>query len=178
MAVCSDRSLDDCAVCSLPEALGMHVLGMSKSNLDLKGAKGPKLELDYLRLVYAAKELQRLGEGSATYLCVMTSEIEQRISVWARKYDAQGVVTVVVPPSDAIDRNRLSEEKRNNIDGMIEGTMGASSGGKSDASYGRDAGEEYLRLTILSEHPGLVESQDKREFPFNVNWDFYGVYDT
>ena len=156
----------------------MHVLGMSKSNLDLKGAKGPKLELDYLRLVYAAKEFKKRGEHSVQYLCVMTAEISQRISVWAKKYEAEGIVKVIVPPSGAIDRNRLSEEKRNNMDGMIEGTVGTSSGGKSDASYGRDAGEDYLRLIVLSEHAGLVECQEKRDFPFKVNWDFYGLCDT
>ena len=33
-----------------------HILGMVKRNLDMKGAKGPKLELDFLRLVYAVKD--------------------------------------------------------------------------------------------------------------------------
>jgi len=30
-----------------------HILGMAKSFEDLKGARSPILELDYLRLVYA-----------------------------------------------------------------------------------------------------------------------------
>ena len=35
-----------------------HILGMAKSNLNLRGAKAQKLELDYLRLIYAVKGIR------------------------------------------------------------------------------------------------------------------------
>ena len=52
-----------------------HILGMAKSHLDLRGAKAPKLELDYLHLIYAVKEIREKGESAQGYLVVMTEEI-------------------------------------------------------------------------------------------------------
>ena len=42
-----------------------HVLGMAKSHLNLNGAKREKLELDYLRLAYAVKDLESARKGCA-----------------------------------------------------------------------------------------------------------------
>jgi len=44
-----------------------HILGMAKSFLDLKGVKSQKLELYYLRLVYAVKDLRK-GRDDQRYL--------------------------------------------------------------------------------------------------------------
>lgn len=61
-----------------------HVLGMAKSHLDLKGAKGPKLELDFLRLVYAVKELRARGDQANGYLLVMEEDIASRVKSWIK----------------------------------------------------------------------------------------------
>ncbi|MGH7645352.1 MAG: hypothetical protein ACREMR_07170, partial [Gemmatimonadales bacterium] len=63
-----------------------HVLGMAKRHLDLNGAKAPKLELDYLRLVVAVRELRLRGQAAVGYLLVMTPTIKRRTQAWANKY--------------------------------------------------------------------------------------------
>ena len=68
-----------------------HVLGMAKSALDLRGAKGPKLELDYLRLLYAVKELRKRGDNAQGYLIVLTEPIHERTRQWENKYLAGGM---------------------------------------------------------------------------------------
>jgi len=67
-----------------------HVFGMAKSHLDLKGAKGPKLELDFLRLVYVIKDFRSKGKQATGYMAVLTDQIAQRVNGWAHKYDAKG----------------------------------------------------------------------------------------
>ena len=71
-----------------------HILGTSTSNLDFKGAKGPKTELDYLRLVYAVKEIKKQGDDAQGYLVVMTDEMLNRVSQWEHKYRGKGHVKV------------------------------------------------------------------------------------
>ncbi len=68
------------------------VLGMAKSNIDLRGANSPRTELDYLRLAYAVKELRRSGEGAKGYLLVRTQRIVDRTRKWETKYRCEGVV--------------------------------------------------------------------------------------
>ena len=50
----------------------MQILGMAKSHLDLEGAKGPKLELDFLKIAYALAWLNVIGESGKGYLLVLT----------------------------------------------------------------------------------------------------------
>lgn len=151
-----------------------HVLGMAKSNLDLSGAKGPKLELDLLRLAYAAKALSERGATCSCYLCVMNEPVAKRVAAWKRRYDAEKLVEVIVVPSGAVDAFRLLAEKRSNVQGMLNGTQGIAVEGKSEARYGRDAGEDYLHETIRKRHPGVRTVSDKVLLPLSVQWDFYG----
>lgn len=55
-----------------------HVFGMAKSSLDLLGAKRQKLELDFLRLVYACQHYQANGCQAFGYLAVTSAAIEQQ----------------------------------------------------------------------------------------------------
>ncbi len=103
-----------------------HILGMVKRNLDLKGAKGPKLELDFLRLVYAVKELRRSGNEAKGYLLVMTSPIAQRVAAWQAKYQAGDSVVVEIASLSAEQLGTIQAEVRANIDGMVAGTVGTS----------------------------------------------------
>ena len=86
-----------------------QIIGMAKSNLDLRGAKGPKLELDFLRLVYAVKEAKRENQETKAYLLVMTEKIKNRVNEWAKKYNAEGLVeTIVLDLSE--DEQRWSQD--------------------------------------------------------------------
>jgi len=152
-----------------------HIFGMAKSNLDLKGAKGPKLELDYLRLVYAAKEHKRKGLDSGAFLLVMTPEIANRVETWNKKYDAEGVVNVVTAIMSVSQKEAMSEEKKNNIQGMVAGTTGGTVSGRSDAKVGKEIGESQLRRAIMEEYPEVKEIREESKFPYAVRWDFYGV---
>jgi hypothetical protein len=63
-----------------------HVLGMAKSFLNLEGARSQKLELDYLRLIYAVKEIRKRGDSALGYLVVLTPQIGIRLKQWENKY--------------------------------------------------------------------------------------------
>jgi hypothetical protein len=152
-----------------------HILGMAKSNLDLRGAKGLKLELDLLRLVYAVKELRsRVREEAQGYLLVMTQGIAERAMSWMQKYEAGDAVVVVEAGLSHGDLAALRAEKNRNVAGMVAGTLGEVVGDQSDAALGKRLGEKELRNLIISKEPGANEITDERKFPFGVRWDFYG----
>lgn len=152
-----------------------HVLGMAKSHLDLRGAKGPKLELDLLRLVYAVKELRsREREEAQGYLLVMTRRIAERAKSWMKRYEAGDAVVVVAAGLSQGDLAALRAEKNRNVAGMVAGTLGEVVGDQSDAAFGKRLGEEELRNLIRSKESGANEITDESQFPFGVRWDFYG----
>ncbi|MEL6133200.1 MAG: hypothetical protein AAFR59_07510 [Bacteroidota bacterium] len=64
-------------------------LGMTKSNLDLKGVKPIKLELDFLRMVYF---IERYEEIQCGYLVVTTEQIRTRVNGWKQKYDIDDAI--------------------------------------------------------------------------------------
>ena len=111
-----------------------HVLGMAKSQLDLRGAKSQKLELDYLRLIYAVKEIRKQRDHAIGYLAVLTPGILDRVKQWETKYQAEGFVKVMYIPLPSSDRNRLEKEKTSNIAGMVAGATGGEVGERSSAT--------------------------------------------
>lgn len=151
-----------------------HILGMAKRNLDLDGAKGPKLELDYLRLVYAVNELRRRGEDAKGYLLVMTENIANRVATWQEKYQATDAVMVKVAPLTGEQRSALKAEVQANTAGMIAGTLGEDVAGKSNATVGGNFGEELLKQVIEVNEPGVLRNMNEREYPFKIRWDYYG----
>jgi len=151
-----------------------HVLGMAKSHLDLKGAKGPKLELDFLRLVYTVKELRARGDQAKGYLTVMEKGIATRVDSWIEKYQAGDTVVVEVAGLSADEREALKAEKKRNVAGMIAGSLGSTVGNQSNAELGKRAGEDALRRLVISREPGVQEIKDEGVFPLGIRWDFYG----
>ena len=152
-----------------------RVLGMVKSNLDIRGAKGPKLELDCLRLVYSVRCLRQSGDSAIGYLVVMTPKIAKTVNGWISRYDARDSVKVIVASLSAEQMLKLAAEKEENRQGMVAGTIGKPADGRSDASYGQSLGEEILRESIRQLEPGLKEVTNKALFPFGIRWDYYGV---
>jgi len=112
------------------------------------------LELDYLRLVYAAKEHKRKGLDSGAFLLVMTPEIANRVETWNKKYDAEGVVNVVTAIMSVSQKEAMSEEKKNNIQGMVALTRRSiSTLGRTGPAFSNSANpSEEGRLT-RSLHP-------------------------
>ena len=152
-----------------------HILGMSKLYIDFKGAKGPKLELDYLRLVYAVKEMRKQGENAQGYLVVMTDEMVSRVSQWEYKYQGKGHVEVISASLADRIRHKLENEKAANLAGMIEGLIGDKAAGRSNAYIGREIGEGALTEIIQRLEPNIQRVWDENKFPLGIRWDFYGV---
>lgn len=151
-----------------------YILGMAKRSLDLTGAKGPKLELDYLRLVYAVNELRRTGADAKGYLLVMTDNIAKRVAIWQEKYQAGDAVMVIVAKPTYKQLSALKAEVLANTAGMIAGTLGEDVSGKSNATVGGQFGEEQLRYFIEENEPGVLRNMSELEYPFQIRWDFYG----
>ena len=152
-----------------------HILGMAKSHLDLRGAKGPKLELDYLRLVYAVREMRKQGHSAQGYLVVMTDEILNRVRQWEYKYRGKECVEVLSVPLPSRARRTLENEKARNLAGMVAGSTGGKAGVRSNADTGRNTGETALTEIILRLEPSVQRVRDENRFPLGIRWDFYGV---
>jgi len=153
-----------------------HILGMVKRNLDMKGAKGPKLELDFLRLVYAVKELRGSGDEAKGYLLVMTPAIAQRVAAWQAKYQAGDSVTVLTAQLSQEELDTIQAEVRANIEGMVAGTVGEDVAGRSDATAGAQIGEDLLRQLVESHEQGVTPCQNERNVPFRIRWNYYGTH--
>jgi len=95
--------------------------------------------------------------------------------VWAKKYEAEALVTCVLCQVPADDLQALQREKASNVEGMIAGTQRKTTGRRSEASVGRRVGEQALRDAILKAEPSACEITDTRQMPFGIHWDFYGT---
>jgi hypothetical protein len=154
-----------------------HVFGMAKSSLDLLGAKRQKLELDFLRLVYACQHYQANGCQAFGYLAVTSAAIEQQVAKWATKYLVPpGLVQLVVPTlSDAEQQSLLAEKGRNRL-GNLAKADAAVLLKDADGSFGRDLLEAALESSILKQHTALRGSAAVGGYPMGVQWDYYGSY--
>ena len=152
----------------------MHILGMAKSHLDLEGAKGPKLELDFLKIAYALVRLNANGEHGKGYLLVLTEAIGKRANAWTEKYATGNSIEVIVGNLTVRELDALREEKTKNKQGMILGVEGREIEGKSNANVGQKIGETKLREEIQKRHPDVSRIDDPRKYPLRINWDFYG----
>lgn len=154
-----------------------HILGMAKSFLDLKGAKSPKLELDYLRLVFAVDDLRRRGDRAQGYLIVLTPQILDCVKKWENKYRVKDSVKIIEVSLSNLAKNRLLLEKKSNIDGMVVGTTGGKVGDRSNANFSRQIGERALKDKILELELGVKQIIDESKYPYYIRWDFYGILD-
>lgn len=152
-----------------------HVLGMAKRCLDLRGAKGPKLELDYLRLLYVVKELRSRGEEAHGYLLVLTPEIRSVTLRWRAKYKGDGAVTVLVAKLSEAERSLIEREIEVNTAGMLYGSFGLDGGNQSSAVEGAAVGEAHLEALIKVHEPEVSHITRQAELPFDIRWDYYGI---
>lgn len=152
----------------------MHVLGMAKSSLCLKGAKASKLELDFFKLAFTVTKLRASNEEAIGYLQVLSPIGEDRAQRWVTKYQAAGIVEILFSSLDDRELAALVEEKTRNAFGLL--TAPATKGaGLSLASIGRQLGESVLERGVLARHPAAIRVDDKRRFPFGILWDYYGI---
>lgn len=148
---------------------------MAKRHLDLRGAKGPKLELDFLRLAVAVARLRQDGDDAKGYLLVMTPTIRKRTEAWVTKYETEDTVEVVSIDLTESELRQLKAEVSANTEGMMLGTQGRPVGNRSNARSGGHLAEDKLRAMIEDREPGMQRVNDPSKFPLKVQWDYYGV---
>jgi hypothetical protein len=166
-----------------------YILGMAKSPLKVdKGSyngiadgfaksiqSGParSLELDFLRLVYAASTLRSKGHTVHAYLMVTTPQIVEMVDNWEKKYQAEGLVTVRHPELTKKEIDNLVSEKTKNRTANTPFSVNKETNARAD--QGRNLIEEKLVAYIEAKH-GVGESIKKeKEMPFQVRWDYCRV---
>lgn len=156
----------------------LHVLGMAKSCLDLRGANAPKLELDFLRLLLAIRDFEEVGEEAVGYLVVLDEKVEARANSWRVKYGIGDKIIVKRASFPDIQLDDLRKEKVQNAIGML--THGSSEDAEKElsvATLGKEMGELALAELIRADYPNvsrLHESLSRTELPLQVAWDYYG----
>jgi hypothetical protein len=152
----------------------MHVLGMAKSSLCLKGAKASKLELDFFKLAFAVAQLRATNEQAVGYLQVLSAAARDRAVGWIAKYQTGDAVNILYAAPDDAKLVTLAAEKVRNAAGLLA-TPNADRASLSLASFGRELGESALLQEVLARHPTVERVEDRSRFPQRIDWDYYGV---
>ncbi len=154
----------------------LHILGMAKSSLDLRGAKAPKLELDYLRLLYAVDRLKAQDKEAVGYLLVLSKNVaESAKRNWIPKYGNNPSVEIVFVKPRKTGLKKLLEEKRNQAASLLlKNRVTDAEKLLSVAKLGKQYGEKELEAHIARSHPGVAKGQ-KAHQPLGISWDFYGT---
>ena len=152
----------------------MHILGMAKSSLCLKGAKASKLELDFFKLAFAVAKLRAAGEEPIGYLQVLSARARDRAVGWIAKYQTGDAVVVLYAVPDEAELVALTAEKARNAASLLA-TANAGRAGLSLASLGRALGESALAREVFSRHPAIARVDVRSQFPQRIDWDFYGL---
>jgi hypothetical protein len=71
----------------------------------------------------------------------MDEAVRQRVSTWARKYDADSLVICFICDALPEARETLRQEKATTIEGMIAGVRGDAVGCRSNATIGKEIGK-------------------------------------
>ena len=152
----------------------LHILGMAKSSLDLRGAKAPKLELDYLRLVFAVAQIKARGEDAVGYLVVLNQKVADTARKnWVPKYGYNSSVEIVYVKPRKTGLNKLLEEKRNQAASLLlKNRITDAEKALSVAKLGKQYGERELEAHIARSHPRVTVGT---KLQFNINWDYYGT---
>lgn len=148
------------------------VLGMVKSNLDMKGAKAPKLELDYVRLLMVVRDLRREGYDVKGYLGVTTAAIQGHVvNHWHKRYKASDDDVHVVVILDPSGRQLLDVEKLTNASANLPSPEVAED---AIATEGKKL-EDRLRIKIIELEGELNEEPAERPYTCDIRWDFFGM---
>ena len=150
-----------------------HVFGMAKSSLNLDGAKRQKLELDYLRLVYACRMLP----GSKAYLVVASDKIKKTVQSWEKKYQSAECVDVLLLEPHLITVDFVAEKARNKTGmAMAASLIGEFDKADCSGSIGETVCEKYLAEIITKRLKGnVIQEFNFHKFPLKVKWDYYGI---
>ncbi len=162
--------------------MATHILGMAKSNLDLKGAKNQKTELDLLRLIYAVERMMKRGESAKGYLLVANELVCKRAGLWLEKYETDVIDQIEIlnfeemfPALYDKSKQGLIEEKNRNA---IANTLHVDkkvNGDGAIAKKGKKLFEAALREYLVDHYQ--IENVKSENMPLGINWDFYHIVD-
>ena len=167
-----------------------YILGMAKSPLQVaKGSyneiadkytkaikPGPSrsLELDFFRLVYAAKELRAKGYEVHAYMMVTTDILVKKVEQWREKYEVEEYLVNIVSAALTEDEIKyLVEEKENNRTANTPHSMNKETNAKAD--YGKTLIESKLKAHIEVNHSKEEYIEDLKNMPFQIGWDYCRV---
>lgn len=146
----------------------LYILGMAKSFLDLAGAKKEKLELDFLKILYAIKA-RKENEQVIGYMAVVKSDVdlEAKIESWKSKYSTSPVPIKVFSLDDKEKIEQLKREKNKNKVGINK-----NSKEYSEAKEGKEILERFLKKSIEDELKITIQNR-KEDKLFEIEWDYY-----
>ena len=155
----------------------IHILGMAKSSLDLRGAKATKLELDYLRLLYAVERIQAQGGEAIGYLMVLSEKVaESAKENLVAKYGNNPAVSIIWSKPAKKGLKKLLAEKADQAGSLLlKKRINQAEKELSVAKLGKELGETALLAQIAILHPGVQPSED---LPLSIQWDYCGIVRT
>ncbi|MEO7360464.1 MAG: hypothetical protein ABI120_09040 [Gemmatimonadaceae bacterium] len=150
---------------------------MAKSNLDLRGAKAPKLELDVLRLIVAVRDLRKDGNSAEGYVLVLHQRVQNRVGSWLVKYGALDCIICECGDLHETERADVIAEKERNAGAARDAVRTNKRSRMASANRGRDLGEAALERSIRSKEQGVIALGDRKKSPLSIDWDFFGTID-
>ncbi len=156
----------------------MHVLGMAKSNLNLKPGQATRLELDFFKLAFAVAALQSKGDNAIGYLQVLWQTSFIRANGWKAKYGLTNQTLIVLPIPELTSEEyiMLETEKQGNAESIVPiASIKQNALHPSSAPIGTQLAENALARQIEFLHPSIKRFNDKELFPNKIHWDFYGI---
>jgi hypothetical protein len=148
---------------------------MLKPYADLQNANGPKIELDYLRLVYAVSEIRKWGDNAQGYFVLTDAGMLNRLSQLEHDYRGETYAKVLRVSLDSYLRHAEQTEKTELLSGIVR-TAILDTGDRSSAITIRRRMREFvLTETILGLEPDVRPVTDEGRFPFRIRWDYYGI---
>ena len=154
--------------------MATHVLGMAKSCLDLKGAKSSKVELDFLRLLYAVQKIEDNGESAIGCFFVGNEKVKKTVETWFNKYGFSFKSKIEILTLEQISKNdyeKLLTEKARNSKGNIRHNDKSISKEYASGKIGKEIFEKALTNHLKSKYKIKEIISDNK--PFGINWDFY-----
>ena len=168
-----------------------YILGMAKSHLEVeKGdhngiadafaksinpGSSRSLELDFLRLGYAATKLQSEDNEVFAYLMVTTSRMVEKVIKWRDKYClSEDAVHIVDASLDEEEIRLLVEEKSKNSEANTPKAVDKTK--NAQANYSKELIESKLQAFIEKQHADENNHVVINEQPFKVDWDYCKVF--
>lgn len=146
-----------------------------KPHLDFQGARRPKFELDYLRLIYAVSEIRKQGEDAQGYFVVTAPSMLRRMSQIEHEYRGKNYAEVLSVSLGGYLMRIAPTEKAEILSGIVRAAALDTSAGSLATSIHSSMREFILAETILGLESNVQQVKDESRFPFCIRWDYYGV---